>query len=551
MTTVKPPQPSDRPRQHFRQPLRRAGYALFLGSALSSATLLALTAVPFIAAYVLLLIANCLGSALLLQASADPRHLPQRVRRALRNAVLILCPSVAAGVMAAPLLLELRDSDYAEHATTLLRLLLLSAVPQAVIGLSAAVATIQRRPRVVLVIYAAQAVLVLGGAEIGLRTSGLHGVGIAWVSAQTVLALVLLVTQMRFMLLATLGGPVIAFADSMRRRLRQRRGRAVARRVMPKVFALLDCQWTRWELLTSDSDIVTVASEADGEPVVIKIALSDPAASRTTHHADILNAIAARDDLGTWRELVPAIRQAGTIEGVGFTVETRLPGGTAVSDPRRAEVDRAHIELARAITVLHQATQARVDDEAISRYLDGRLSLFAKLPGNVGRAAGVAALCTLLASELRRDGLCVSWTHGDCWLGNALVSVGATARLTGIIDWENGSEHGLPDVDLAHLWLSSRGQEMGESVRLALAEHPERFDDWLDDIGLVRANRALPAWAVLALAWVEHVSGFVERSSLSAASLTWTSRNVDEVIPTIVCVSQRANAGSGTETGHD
>jgi hypothetical protein len=106
-----------------------------------------------------------------------------------------------------------------------------------------------------------------------------------------------------------------------------------------------------------------------------------------------------------------------------------------------------------------------------------------------------------------------------------LVDESDPARLTGLIDWEDARRSGLPDIDLAHLWLTAGDDEIGVQLVRAL-DAPDEFDAWLTDLGVTRLNPAVHARTVIVLAWVEHVVGGLSRSRRGLTA-TWMARNVD------------------------
>jgi O-antigen/teichoic acid export membrane protein len=147
----------------------------------------------------LYLVTADVGSSFVTRAARDPDRAEQMARRACAHALLLVVPAVAAGCLLAPVLLGLLGPDYAVAGTPLLQLLLLSAVPHVVVGLAINLAQVRQQMRRVLGIQAAVAAGTFVAADAGLRQLGLTGVGWAWLGTQTVLALVLLATQLRFL----------------------------------------------------------------------------------------------------------------------------------------------------------------------------------------------------------------------------------------------------------------------------------------------------------------------------------------------------------------
>ena len=501
--------------------------------------------IAFTAAYVLFLVSSNMGSALVVEASRRPDRLAQLARRTLRNAGALVGVAVAVGVVAARPLLGFLGEDYAENATTLMQLVLLSALPGVVVGVSNAVARAQNRTRVLVATNLALAVIVFGGAEIGLRTWGLPGVGVAWVVAEILLAIVLLATQLRFVLLGA-GGPLLAMASRTRDALRRPRRLALARRLVPRSLGALGDHPASWSLFASDSDVLVVATERAGRPVIVKIALSERTAVALDRHADAVDVLSSREDLGSWRRLLPEILERGHVDGLPFVVESRLPGHVATpSDQHQFAPEVAAI--AGAVSQLHHATTYVVTARVVHERIAATLTRLERLPGTVGRVEALRALGAALIAALPEDGeVDVCWTHGDCWSGNFLVTPGKPLIVSGIVDWENASFRGSPDVDLAHLWLSARGPDLGAAVRSSLRTGAEEFAAWLDAVGVRRAYRVLPARVAVTIAWIEHVAGCVDRTT---PTRTWTARTVDEVLP-VALDALRGHAGaSPTSTG--
>ena len=149
----------------------------------------------FTIAYSLYLITSNVGSALVAEAARYPQRAASLARDALRHATLLVLPLAVVGVFLTPFGLGLLGQDYATNGTVLLRLLLVSAVPQAVIGIALGAARVRRDNRMILVVYAAQAIGVFGGTVLTIDRWGLTGVGLAWLVTQTTVALVLLLTK--------------------------------------------------------------------------------------------------------------------------------------------------------------------------------------------------------------------------------------------------------------------------------------------------------------------------------------------------------------------
>ncbi|MFI6807610.1 lipopolysaccharide biosynthesis protein [Streptomyces luteogriseus] len=131
-----------------------------------------------------------MASSLTAHASHDPRQLADGVRGALRRMTLLLVPVVAVLVVFAPYLLTPFSPDYAEHGSTVLRLLALGALPRVVVELYIGVLRVQGRTGVLAALQGAMCALVLGSAAVLFTPSGIAGAGWAVLLSMTLIAVV-------------------------------------------------------------------------------------------------------------------------------------------------------------------------------------------------------------------------------------------------------------------------------------------------------------------------------------------------------------------------
>ncbi|MET9758626.1 lipopolysaccharide biosynthesis protein [Streptomyces sp. NPDC006372] len=131
-----------------------------------------------------------MASSLTAHASHDPRQLADGVRGALRRMTLLLVPVVAVLVLFAPYILTPFSPDYAEHGSTVLRLLALGALPRVVVELYIGVLRVQGRTGVLAALQGAMCALVLGSAAALFTPAGIAGAGWAVLLSMTVIAIV-------------------------------------------------------------------------------------------------------------------------------------------------------------------------------------------------------------------------------------------------------------------------------------------------------------------------------------------------------------------------
>ncbi|WP_030234232.1 lipopolysaccharide biosynthesis protein [Streptomyces sp. NRRL S-455] len=131
-----------------------------------------------------------MASSLTAHASHDPRGLADGVRGALRRMTLLLVPVVLVLVLFAPYILTPFSPDYAEHGSTVLRLLALGALPRVVVELYIGVLRVQGRTGVLAALQGAMCALVLGSAAVLFTPAGIAGAGWAVLLSMTVIAVV-------------------------------------------------------------------------------------------------------------------------------------------------------------------------------------------------------------------------------------------------------------------------------------------------------------------------------------------------------------------------
>ncbi|MGW6567322.1 lipopolysaccharide biosynthesis protein [Streptomyces sp. NPDC054975] len=129
-----------------------------------------------------------MASSLTAHASHSPESLAEGVRGALRRMALLLVPVVVVLVVFAPYILAPFGQDYAEHGTTVLRLLAAAALPRVAVELYIGVLRVQGRTGALAVLQGAMCVLVLGGAALLLGPVGISGAGLAMLGAMTLMA---------------------------------------------------------------------------------------------------------------------------------------------------------------------------------------------------------------------------------------------------------------------------------------------------------------------------------------------------------------------------
>lgn len=154
-------------------------------------------------AYVPYLIARNMGTSLLAESMRRPERLVEHGLRVLRHSALLLAGITVILVVAAPQILSLFGAEYSAQATTLLRLLALSALPNLLLSVAIDVARARRRLRWAVALQVAMCVLVLGLTHVLLPRLGVTGAGVAWLATQCLIAVPLLMFQRRWLIPVT------------------------------------------------------------------------------------------------------------------------------------------------------------------------------------------------------------------------------------------------------------------------------------------------------------------------------------------------------------
>jgi O-antigen/teichoic acid export membrane protein len=151
----------------------------------------------WIISYPLHLFSMNMAASLTVEGAADPAKFAVHARRALVQLARLLVPIVVIVLITAPYILGLFGADYADQASSLLRLLVLSAIPSGINALYMSFARVQRRIAGIVVVQGALCALVLSLSSAFIHAHGIFGVGIAWTASQTMVAIILLLTQLR------------------------------------------------------------------------------------------------------------------------------------------------------------------------------------------------------------------------------------------------------------------------------------------------------------------------------------------------------------------
>jgi hypothetical protein len=510
-------------------------------------------------AYGLYLIPSSMGMSMISESVTDPKRLADYDRQVLMEAAKLLVPCVLIIGIAAPWLLAALGHGYSHGATTLLRLLVVSALPWSVFVNYTNTARVRRRMHIVVrtTFLLFGLVLAIGLPLMG--PLGVDGLGVGWLSAQTIVAAGILLRRplarlrtdsgswssarqgLRRLAGAVLGGliAVLAAVRNRWRHLWRPRINASVRAVLAELSR--DERWVVQSAVPALNDVgISRVGPRDAPPAaIVKCARGTAGRGSLSAQARALSALEEMPELARWRGLIPQTIAGGGSRSGAYLIESCLPGATMQAYLRDgAEPGELLAAAATAITPLHLATLSaeRFDAARMAELVDDPL---ARLESVVARHRNGAARAQL--EGLRRElhslagrELQTSWVHGDLSPGNLLLS--PSGRVTGIVDWERGRAHGLPQLDLLQLLISTRAAVEGAELGRVAAEL-RRDGGWRPHErqvaeALGTGDCPLPIETLVALTWLQHVSANLEKSPRYAHSPLWIRRNVDPVLET-------------------
>jgi O-antigen/teichoic acid export membrane protein len=486
--------------------------------------------------YALYLISRGMATSLLVEGAGDTSRLAEYSLRTMTHTAWILTPLVAGTVLLAPLLMRLFGTAYAAEASTLLRLLALSALPSAVIVVYSAVERVRRRMlRLVLVTVAINlTALVLISAL--LRTHGLSGLGVAWLGIQTVAAVALLATTLGPMWLPHLDSPVVSWlvrgSSTVRSAVHRRAQQRLLERDYPDLAASLglDPQWRIQRVFTTVGEVAVAEVGASSPEEILKVALTERGTDALLGSCRAVDSLCSDSRLEEWVAVLPRTLATGRAPTGRFAMlERRVDGrdGREVIGPAPDEAPVTAV--LDVIGSLHRRTgrAAVMDTEMLRMWVDEPVTVLERWLAGTSGPEGLHDLRQRLREGLENHGVTLSWTHGDLAPGNVVFSVDGR-RIVGIIDWERARADGLPEIDTAHFLLTARmlreDREMGDLV-CDLVRRPGSGAGVLGDPVLVL------------LAWLGHVAGIVAKTGHYAPTGYWAARNVHPVLRQIRAIT--------------
>lgn len=137
------------------------------------------------------------STSLFVEGSYTEERLDINLWRSLRMVFVILVPAVILVLAFADKLLLVFGTLYAENASTLLRILAVSALPLAINIIYLGLKMVEKKLRVIVVMTAFVAVVSLGLSFLLLPRIGINGAGVAWIISHGILASVIVISFLK------------------------------------------------------------------------------------------------------------------------------------------------------------------------------------------------------------------------------------------------------------------------------------------------------------------------------------------------------------------
>lgn len=478
--------------------------------------------------------------ALLAENSYEESSLQRNSVQAGLLSLALSAPGIAIGVIGAPLLLLIYGSDYADNSSSVMRVLLIAALPNIVHQIYIGRLRSQAKMLAVVVLETALSVLVIGLSAILLPRYGIIGVGYAWLVGLTLLALYAAAAESSWWWAARLDPRVVRFVGSIVARVQiDRPARGMERRLA----AVLETNGigqgeTNWLQPGIHSQAAVVSDRPEAE-LVVEFARTETGAQELARRCAELKALGNEPRLADMHSLIPEVRAEGQIATEEYVVWTQPVGDTAKTLVKNgAPVDRVCRLVFDGLQPLRSVTARTitVDQEQLDQWIKPGLAHLA-LAGR-GAAGQLAEVRSRLDEGLLGRQLVVGQVHGELALDNIIMEDNPL-RLVGLVRWELTCRAPLV-LDAASLALSDLvlrdGGELGNVVA-ALLQDPAPFEDHpamllaaVDGHGAGRQSGIVSTETALLLSWLFLVGRPLPPGRTVSSDEVWLARNAQPVL---------------------
>ncbi len=525
----------------------------------------------------LYLITPNIGSSLIAETALNPEKVWAHLNRVFLQVASLVIPLAVIIAAAAPIILRVFGNRYSIEGSLLLRLLALSAIPNMFTALFISVARAQQRRVAMVVTMFSSSAAVLALSFLLIPHYGILGVGIAWLVSQTIVALVILLTQSSNWLFK--GNPMkkaavyplpgfptwlnliiqkftlVKFIAPSRRILnswRSSQQRSYVLSLLPEILRSIPSRpdyplpetWTNLRLIPTVTDMQVYFIGSPGMiPVgVLKLTRTEEGLRSALREKEILAELHSNPRLRELQKLMPKILIEDEVRNQPYIVEQIIPGITAQHFfQRRMRCSHIQAVALAKITKFHQVTSSikEIGPSEIKRWIDEPIlavhNSLAALSVVENHRPALERLTARLHSAFSGCKLPLSWIHGDFAPGNILVTPDGK-DITGFVDWESAQRDGLPLLDLSMLLITTRmvlqHSEMGPVVISLLSDkkwtqNESGFWNWSNQqLGCELPDRQ----AVILLCWLQHIANNIAKSNRYRNHRLWVFNNIETVL---------------------
>ncbi len=238
--------------------------------------------------------------------------------------------------------------------------------------------------------------------------------------------------------------------------------------------------------------------------------------------------------LGSWRLLLPRVLAAGEVNGAYCVLESRFPakdGRRDLSDPDRR--DRLVSTAVATITELGRrtCTHVQVTDRELKRWISEPIAQVRQTVRPADRVV-LDRMERTLTARLAGRRLAAGWTHGDYHPGNVLTD--DAGRIVAVVDWCTAKPDGMVILDVVNFELFTdafaRAKEFGWVVRAWWQNADSTSFERMRDAQLTLRSDVIDGRTLILLAWLHHISHFIESEPPGSLNPIWTRRNVRAVL---------------------
>ena len=506
---------------------------------------------PWLIAFTIFALSNNAAYALLAESSYEESGLRRNTIQAGLLSVALTTPVIVVGVAGASLLLLIYGQDFADNSTSVLRILLIAALPNIANQIYIGRLRSMNRMGMVVFLETLLAVLVVGLSAVLLPRFGIDGVGYAWLIGLSVLAAYAITAETVWWWANLLDPRIVRTVGAfvgLSRQGRPARGMD-ARLDRFRNGTDLAGAATRWSPSARDRQIAVLGNGMTSETMV-EFARTPSGAEDLLRHRQELEALHDDPRLAALHPFLPAVRCHGSSPGSEYLALDQ-PNGRTARELIEAGIDIEALSrvVMEGLRPLRETTGrvVTVHLEDLERWLG---PAFDHLQ-DTGRAstAQLERLAAVLEDDLVGQPVVVGVIHGELGVDNIVLAdrVDHEGRLTGSAlqgyrQWDRSIDAPLM-VDAAAFALSDlvtrSGREMGE-VAAELIGDPTSFEGhpamqyaattgWHDG-GYLGATSTR---SVLLLAWLLLVGQPLPPGRTVASDEVWLARNAQPVLATL------------------